>query len=121
MKQEQAAAAEEIEARKSSDGGEHDETNTNHGENSGKQEEWKVNTAKWTLITRMKRNKSWIKKLLDFIGIDSFTTYFDIKSKNHYTVLIYILFLFSMIIKIHFLSKVNVNIVTCDAVSLDID
>ena len=99
MKQEQAAAAEEIEARKSSEVGEHDENITNHEENSGKQEEWKVITAQWTLKTGMKRNKSWIKKLLDFMRIDNFTTYFDIKSKNHYTVLIYILFFFSMMIK----------------------
>ena len=39
MKQEKAAAAEEIEARKSSEVGEHDENITNHGENSGNQEE----------------------------------------------------------------------------------
>ena len=39
MKQEQAAAAEDIEARKSSDGGEHDENIANNEENSCKQEE----------------------------------------------------------------------------------
>ena len=40
MKQEQAAAAaEDTEAHKSSEVGEHDENITNHGENSGKQEE----------------------------------------------------------------------------------
>ena len=39
MKQEQAAAAEEIEARKSSEVEDHDENITNHGENSDKKEE----------------------------------------------------------------------------------
>ena len=57
MKQEKAAAAEEIEARKSSEVGEHDENITNHGENSGNQEEWKdkYNAINFNYINEKKK------------------------------------------------------------------